>query len=167
MLKINNSEVRYAQVFIYNDKGDILYKTKRDDLLNLDLNINIRNARKLSFYPHDCFQIKTSREHTFMTNGKDLYIHNSIVDVIKVEEKKAFETSGEICYKDVYTLKLNYLDGVEVNVESDCYTRYEKTPEREYLEKLAEIISSCLYTGKEVSHYEVERMLKKLNITIK
>lgn len=167
MLKINNSEARYAQVFIYNDKGDILYKTKRYDLLNLDLNVNVRNARKLSFYQHDCFQIKTSRDHTFMTNGKDLYIHNSIVDVINVKEEKDFESNGETCYINIYTLKLNCLNGKEIKVKSDYYTRYEKTPEREYREKLAEIISSCLYTGKEVSHYEVERMLKKLNITIK
>lgn len=165
MLKINNSEENYVQVFIYNDNGDILYKTERNDRLDLDLNINVRNARKLSFDKHDCFQVKTSRKHAFMTNGKDLYIHNSIVDVIKIEEKKEFETNGETCYINVYTLKLK--DGKELNVKADYYTRYEKTPEREYREKLAEIISSCLYSGKEVSHYEVERMLKKLNITIK
>lgn len=168
MLKVNGYEGNYAQLFIYNDNGEILFKTERPYDLNLNITTNVRNARKIMFNKKDCFEVKTSGENYYLfRNGKDLYIHNSIIDVINVEGKQAFKTHGETNYKDVYTLKLNYLDGTEIKVESDFYTRTEKTKERLYREKLADIISECLYTGKDVSHYEIERMLEKLNITIK
>lgn len=168
MLKVNGYEGNYNQLFIYNDSGEILFKTERPYELNLDIKADVRNARKLVFNKKDCFEFKTSANNYYMfRNGKDLYIHNSIIDVITVEEKMAFKTHGETNYKDVYTLKLNYLSGTEIKVESDYYTRTEKTEERLYREKLADIISECLYIGKDVSHYEVERMLEKLDIAIK
>ena len=101
----------------------------------------------------------------FFRNGKDLYIPTSVLKVVKVEEKVAFQSHGETNYKDYYTLR--FADGTEVVAESDYYTRCEKTEERLYREDLAKIISSCLYSNKTVSHYEVEELLKKLDISIK
>ena len=165
MLRINGLEINYNQLFIYDDNRKILFKTERPYEINLDLTINIRNARKLSLDKRDCFEIKTSNHDYILRNGKDLYIHNSVINVVGVEEKKCLEVSGETCYKDVYTLKLS--DGTEIKVDSDFYTRTEKTDDRVYREKLVEIISECLYSGKHISHYEVENLLKKLDITIK
>ena len=93
-----------------------------------------------------------------------MYIHKSIIDIVNVEEKEALRCHGETNYKDVYTFRLQY--GAEFKVESDYYTRTEKTEERLHREKLAKIITECLYNGH-VSHYEVERLLEKLYITIK
>ena len=62
---------------------------------------------------------------------------------------------------------LTYDAVTEMTIDSDFYTRTEKTEDRLEREKIAEIISSCLYGDKTVSHYEVEAMMKKLNITIK
>lgn len=166
MLKVNGYEGNYNQLFIYNDDCKILFQTERPYDLNLDLTINVRNARKLILSKQDCFEIKTSMRDSYLfRNGKDLYIHNSIIDVVKVEEKQSFNCHGETNYKDVYTLKLQ--DGTKIKVESDFYTRTEKTDERLYREKLAEIISECMYSGKDISHYEVERLLERLEITIK
>lgn len=55
----------------------------------------------------------------------------------------------------------------EIELESDYYTRTEKTDERLKREEIANIISSCLWSDKNVSHYEVEKLMEKLNITIK
>lgn len=165
MLKVNGYDEDYNQLFIYNDDGVILFKTERPYGLNLDLTIKVRNARKLCLCKHDCFEVKSSNTNTILRNGKDLYIHNSVIDVVGVEEVKCFEAYGETCYKDVYTLRL--MDGSEIKVESDFYTRVEKTEDRLYRERLAQVISDCLYSGKHVSHYEVERLLEKLDITIK
>lgn len=55
----------------------------------------------------------------------------------------------------------------EIELESDYYTRTEKTNERLQREEIASIISSCLYGDKSVSHYEVDKLMEKLNITIK
>lgn len=165
MLKINGYEGNYNHLFIYNDDGKILYQTERPYELKLDLTINVRCARKINFSKKDCFEIKASENNGVLRNGKDLYIHNSIVNVINVEEKQVFKTHGETNYKDVYTLKLQ--NGTEMKVECDYFTRTEKTDERLHREKLAKIISECMYSGNDVSHYEVERMLEKLNITIK
>lgn len=165
MLKVNGYEEDYNQLFIYNDDCAILFKTERPYGLDLDLTINIRRARKMCLSKHDCFEVKSSNTNTIMRNGKDLYIHNSVINVVGVEENKCFEAYGETCYKDVYTLRL--MDGTEIKVDSDFYTRTEKTEDRLYRERLAQVISDCLYSGKHISHYEVERLLEKLDITIK
>jgi hypothetical protein len=51
-------------------------------------------------------------------------------------------------------------------VKSDYYTRTEKDSERLEREKIADIINACLY-NKSVSHYDIAKMLEKLNISIK
>lgn len=166
MLKVNGYEGNYNQVLIYNDDGHILFQTERPYELQFEINTNIRNARKLMFNKHDCFEMTTRGAHQHLfRNGKDLYVHNSVIDVLEVHKKEALKHNGETNYKDVYTLKLQ--DGTEVKVESDYYTRTEKTDERLYREKLAEIISECLWGNHQVSHYEVAKMLEKLDITIK
>lgn len=165
MFTVNGCVEKYNRMLIYNDDGQILFKTQRPYELDIDINVELRSARKLMFNKHDCFEIKTDADNTYLLrNGKDLYIHNSVIDVIAVEEKESLKCHGETNYKDIYTLQLN---GREMKVESDYYTRTEKTDERLYREKLANIISECMYSGKEISHYEVERLLEKLDITIK
>lgn len=49
----------------------------------------------------------------------------------------------------------------------DYISRIERDDARKDREKIAEIISSCLYGNNTVSHYEVARMLQHLNITVK
>ena len=164
MLKVNGYEGNYNSLYIYNDDAQILFQTNRPYELNIVINATIRSARKLILNKHDCFEIKTSGDRLF-TNGKDLYVHDSVIAVLGVEEKVALKCHGETNYKDVYTLELR--DGSTIKVESDYYTRSEKDDDRLYREKLASIMSECMYTGKDVSHYEVEEMLKRLNITIR
>ena len=166
MLKVNGYERNYNNLFIYNDNCEILFQTERPYDLDIDFTTNIRNARKLILNKKDCFEIKANKNSDYLfRNGKDLYIHNSVIDVVNVEEKQVFEAHGETCYKDVYTLRLQ--DGTEVEVESDFFTRTEKTNDRLYREKLAEIISECMYGGNYISHYGVEKLLEKLDIIIK
>lgn len=55
----------------------------------------------------------------------------------------------------------------KITVRDDYITRSEKSADRVEREKLAEIINSCLYSGKTITHYEVERLLGKLDIKIK
>ena len=166
MLKVNGCETNYNQMFIYNDGGEVLFQTIRPYEMNIDISAPVRNARKLMFSKQDCFEIRTSGDNFYLfRNGKDLYVHTSIIDVVKVEEREYLKVHGETNYKNVYTLKLQ--DGTMVEVESDYYTRTEKTEDRAYREQLASIISECLYSGKSISHYEVERLLEKLEIKVK
>ena len=63
----------------------------------------------------------------------------------------------------------HYLENVsysEFIVKSDYYTKTEKDAARVEREKLAEIMTGCL-RGTSISHYDVENLLKKLNISIK
>lgn len=165
MLKVNGYEGNYNKLFIYNDDEVILFQTTRPYELPINITADIRSARKLSLNKSDCFEIKGDPGYRLFTNGKDLYIHNSVIDVVRVTEKIDLKTHGETNYKNVYTLRLQ--DNTEIDVASDYYTRTEKTEDRLFREKLANIMSECMYTGKDVSHYEVEEMLKKLDITIK
>lgn len=168
MLTIKEYVANYTQVYIYNDDGEILFQTERPYELQFDLNIDkIRCARKLTFAKQDCFEIKSSKDFISLTNGKDLYIHNSFVDVINTKEELKFNSHGEKDYKDIYTLKLNCNNGEEIEVESDFYTRTELSPERQMQEKIAAIITDCLYGNKNVNHYEVEKIMEYLDITIK
>lgn len=168
MLTIKEYVANYRQVYIYNDDGEILFQTERPYELQFDLNIDdIRCARKLIFAKQDCFEINSSMDYRWGDNGKDLYIHNSFVDVINTKEKLKFDSNGEKDYKDVYTLKLNCNNGEEIEVESDFYTRTELSPERQMQEKIAAIMTDCLYENKNVSNYEVEKMMEYLDITIK
>lgn len=71
--------------------------------------------------------------------------------------------------KEEYITKkwLTYDAVTELVIDSDYYTRTEKDDDRLEREKIADILSSCLYSGKTVSHYEVSEILKKLDVTIK
>jgi hypothetical protein len=63
----------------------------------------------------------------------------------------------------------HYFEDVIYNefiVKSDYYTRAEKDEARTEREKIAEIINSCLY-NKTLSHYDIEKIMEKLNITVK
>ena len=63
----------------------------------------------------------------------------------------------------------HYLENVRYSdfvVKSDYYTRTEKDAARVEREKIAEIMNTCLH-GKTISHYDVEKMLEKLNISTK
>ncbi|MBR3600249.1 MAG: hypothetical protein IKL53_10290 [Lachnospiraceae bacterium] len=166
MFKINGIEGNYYRVFIYDENGNIVFQTERPSDMHISIDVPLRNARKINFAKGDCFDINSDGgQYMFFRNGKDLYIPTSVLKVIKVEEKVAFKCSGETNYKNYYTIV--DANGTEYTVESDYYTRCEKTDERLYREKLAKIISSCLYSNKTVSHYEVEELLKKLDISIK
>ena len=164
MFKVNNHEGNYNHIYIYNDNAQILYGTNRYYEQQFVLTAPIRNARKMNFSKGDCFELTTKGEIGLFRNGKDLFIHNSFIDVISVEERVSTKFNGETNYKTIYTLKMQ--DGEIVEAESDYYTRTEKTDDRLLREKIAEIISDCTY-NKHISHYEVEKMLEKLNITIK
>lgn len=82
-------------------------------------------------------------------------------------------TIYEICTnyktKEEYISKhwLTYDEVTDLVIDSDYYTRTEKDDSRIEREKIADILSECLYSGKTVSHYEVAKILEKLNITIK
>lgn len=71
--------------------------------------------------------------------------------------------------KEEYITKkwLTYDIVTELVVDSDYYTRTEKDDARLEREKIADILTECCYTGTHISHYEVARILEKLNITIK
>lgn len=85
-----------------------------------------------------------------------------------------FDTSENIFYKksgrpaEKGIIKRYYADIVYNSflVKSDYYTRTEKDAARVEREKIAAIINDCLY-NKTISHYDVEKMLDKLNISIK
>lgn len=65
----------------------------------------------------------------------------------------------------VFKRWLTYEEVTEIVIESDYYTRTEKTEERLELEKIADIMSEC--THRHISHYDVKSMMGKLTINIK
>lgn len=225
MFTINGFEANYNNLYIYNGE-EILYSTCRPYNMDIEIDdIEIRSARKLIFDKKDCFEIKTpTNEGRMFTNGKDLYIHTSVISIESVNEVIALKYYGETDYKKKYKLKLHcnayrwnihrekvndlekgvplyeydpngiwsdsyskknstysisIRDGVsqvykswqthdkitEIEIESDYYTRTEKTEQRLYEEEIAKIMSEC--SGGNLSHYDVRRMLEKLEINIR
>ena len=79
-----------------------------------------------------------------------------------------YDISENFKTKETYVVKkwLTYDVVEELTLESDCYTRIEKDENRNEREEIANILEDCLFSGS-VSHFEVARMLEKLNITIK
>ena len=93
-----------------------------------------------------------------------MYDNSDKMDLLeKIHGENAKELEKGIMKK--YTVIETGFAGILIT--SPYYTRIEKDTARQDREKLAKIISGCLYSGKTVSHYEVENLLEKLNISIK
>lgn len=80
-----------------------------------------------------------------------------------------YDTHTNFKTKEEYICKkwLTYDRVTELTIDSDFYTRTEKDAGREERERIAEIMTECCYSNTYISHYEVARILEKLNITIK
>lgn len=85
------------------------------------------------------------------------------------KECTMYDFSTNYKTKEEYIVKkwLTYDKVEQIVLDSDYYTRIEKDESREEREKIAKILESCLYSGKTVSHFEVARILEKLDIKIK
>lgn len=95
--------------------------------------------------------------------GKDK--DHACVSTFDTSENTFYKKSGRPAEKGV--IKRYYADIVYNSflVKSDYYTRTEKDAARIEREKIAEIINSCLY-NKTVSHYDIEKIMEKLNISL-
>ena len=80
-----------------------------------------------------------------------------------------YDVSTNFKTKETYVCKkwLTYDSISELVIDSDYYTRTEKDEERLHREKIAEILTDCTYSNTHISHYEVARILEKLDISIK
>lgn len=87
----------------------------------------------------------------------------STFDTAKSRFVKGADNPAEKGILKKYFADISYTEFI---VKSDYYTRTEKDAARVEREKIADIINSCLH-NKSISHYDVERMLEKLNISIK
>jgi hypothetical protein len=96
--------------------------------------------------------------------GKDK--KHAVISTFDTTDNAFFKRSGQAAEKGIIK---HYLQDVIYNdfiVKSDYYTRTEKDEARREREKIADIINTCLY-NKTVSHFDVENIMKKLNISIK
>lgn len=95
--------------------------------------------------------------------GKDK--DHACISTFDTSESTFYKKSGRPAEKGI--IKRYYGDIVYDSffVKSDCYTRTEKDAARIEREKIAEIINSCLY-NKTVSHYDVEKIMEKLKISL-
>lgn len=95
--------------------------------------------------------------------GKDK--NHACISTFDTSENTFYKKSGRPAEKGI--IKRYYADIVYNSflVKSDYYTRTEKDAARIEREKIAEIINSCLY-NKTVSHYDVEKIMEKLNISL-
>ena len=88
---------------------------------------------------------------------------HAVIDTFDTSKSRLKEISHEKGILKKYYHDVIYSDFI---VKSDYYTRTEKDEARTEREKIAEIINSCLY-NKTFSHYDIEAIQKKLNISIK
>lgn len=134
----NYSEIacNYASLNIYNaDTEKVLYTTCRltgSTSLDFDLYIdNIRSARKLNLKKNDIFEVKTTKD-TFLNNGKDLYIPDTIIKIVSQEEKLALEANGCKDYKQVYTIEFIGCKAYKTNRHSEVVDFPEGTKIADY-----------------------------------
>lgn len=228
-MKINGIDTNYDAMYIYNPENGVIFKTVRPYDWEIELEgLAIRNARKINFAKGDCFTVATDEKDRFYgRNGKDLYIPDSILEVVSITEKQAATISGETNYKNVYELRVHcaahqWIEHREIienfpektpiteydprgvwgegyrrntntyhifthwktnetkvvkqwltwdtitsaTLESDYYTRSEKTADRIEREKIAAAINDAL-NGKRISHYDVEKLLEVVDIKVK
>lgn len=227
----------YASLNIYNAETEtVLFTTCRlSGTTSLDFDLyfdNIRSARKLNLKKNDIFEIKTNKD-TFLNNGKDLYIPDTVIKIVSQKEILSSDFDGCKNYKQQYTVNfigckafettkhsevVDFPEGTKIadydpngivsdgyikgkntynrfdytnskyeefrakgsgvmkkwltydqittaEIESDYFTRYEKDTERIEREKIADVMTDACKVN--ISHYDVARMLKVLNISIK
>lgn len=95
--------------------------------------------------------------------GKDKA--HACISTFDTSENTFYKKSGRPAEKGIIK---RYFAEIVYNsflVKSDYYTRTEKDAARIEREKIAEIINTCLY-NKTVSHYDVEKIMEKLNISL-
>ena len=108
----------------------------------------------------------TLKEGENFGSGYGLDKEHAVVGVFDTSESILNKRTNKPAEKGILR---RYFEGVQYNdfiVKSDHYTRTEKDTARKEREQLASIINGCLY-NKTVSHYDVEKLLQKLNISIK
>lgn len=96
--------------------------------------------------------------------GKDK--KHAVISTFDTSDNTYYKRSGKPAEKGI--IKRYLKDNIynDFIVKSDYYTRTEKDEARREREKIAEIINTCLY-NKTVSHFDIENIMKKLNISIK
>lgn len=106
-----------------------------------------------------------------------------LLHVKSLEEKKK-EVLTKKCLKDMSEIISHYEKAIKEGFTLMCFqtspkqevfniigccgvVRVEKSPEYKQKEKIKDIINSCLYSNKIISINEIERIMEKLNITVK
>lgn len=96
--------------------------------------------------------------------GKDKA--HAVISIFDTSESTYHRIKGAPAEKGILKHYLEDVEYTEFIIKSDYYTRSEKDEARAEREKIAEIINSCLY-NKTLSHYDVQQIQEKLNISIK
>ena len=91
---------------------------------------------------------------------------HAIISTFDTSESKIAARTNRPGEKGIIKHYFEDVQSIEFIAKSDYYTRTEKDAARVEREKIAEIMNTCLH-GKTISHYDVEKMLDKLNITTK
>ena len=96
--------------------------------------------------------------------GKDK--KHAVISTFDTSDNVYYKRSGKPAEKGI--IKYYFQDVIynDFIVKSDYYTRTEKYEARREREKIADIINTCLY-NKTVSHFDVEKIMERLNITVK
>lgn len=126
---------------------------------------NIQTVREPKIERIICDNYTLQDGETFGSHyGRDK--EHAVISTFDTSDSRFIKQAKEPTEKGI--LK-RYFEDVLYNsfiVKSDYYTRQEKDPARVEREKIAEVINTCLH-NKSLSHYDVENLLKKLNISIK
>lgn len=91
---------------------------------------------------------------------------HAIISTFDTSESIFIKKAGKPAEKGILKHYLEDVQYKELIVKSDYYTKTEKDAARIEREKLAEIMTACLHNTS-FSHYDIERLLQKLNISIK
>ena len=170
-----------------NEKSDSYFRNGKDLYVPASIFELVSKVEKLAFNTNGEKNYKDT--YTFKLNCKAYKYNQHFEKITDLPEKmplieydpngkfgsgysknfNMYDTATNYKTGETYVMKrwLTYDTVNELVIDCDYYTRTEKSPERLEREKIANILTSCVYSGKTISHYEVEKMLEKVNITIK
>lgn len=164
------------KVNIYNENG-IIFGFKWIGSNNITNNVafdfETKKAIKLNFDRKDSFYIRKDGKIT-------IYIHHELVNYKYIGREKRFETEMGFRVYDVYSIALNCKKILYKKVNDDFVSYYSEQGDFDFeIENFVESVDSsladeckqiskkCAEAGVNLSFYDIQRLKKVINISLK
>lgn len=168
--------MKVEKVNIYNENGVIFgfnWIGSNNITNDVTFNFETRKAIKLNFDRKDSFYIRKDGKIT-------IYIHHELINYKYIDRKKRFETEMGFQVYDVYSISLNCKKILYKKVNDDFVSYYSEqgnfdfeietfveSVESSFAKECKQIAGKCEDAGVNLSYYQIERLKKVINISLK